>query len=346
VTDVSDIAYAFLLAPEESSDMVVGGDSYYYIDSPAEKTRYLYLSYITGDHNEMVAQGQFIVDAIKGVDEGWHIVVIAHRWFQYTSSSAPTVGSVPTYEAEILSVFDEYNARGTHTASNYFTAQDFTDGKGKVEFCIGGHIHVDYDFTSTGGIPVVLTAPDTNQERSAADDEDCGTLGTITESAVYGIVADYTNNKITVVGVGRGTSRIVTPEAPAVNLFDKNDADVLLAGRFNSSNVAVNYMEGQLCTGYIEAKVGDTFTIVSDKSAKTNGYTGTAVIYDANKSYITMGSQKSVSNQSGYWSWSDDDMTSTLAILPTFWNTDMSGTAWIRFCVAYTDIDSIVINKN
>lgn len=206
-TDVSNISYALLLADEEVSDMIVGGDSYYYIDNPSEKTRYLYLSYLTNNHDEMVAQGQFIVDAIKSAQDGWHIIAIAHRWFQYTSSSAPTVGSIPAYESEILQIFDKYNARTTHTASNYFYEQDFADGKGKVEFCIGGHIHVDYDFTSTGGIPVIITASDTNQERSSDETEDSGTVGTITESAVFAIIADYTNNKITVIGVGRGTSR-------------------------------------------------------------------------------------------------------------------------------------------
>ena len=206
-TDVNNMSYALLLADEETSDMVVGGDSYYYIDNPSEKTRYLYLSYLTSNSDEMIAQGQFIVDAITSAQDGWHIVAIAHRWFQYTASSAPTVGSIPTYENEILNIFDEYNARSTHAASNYFYEQDFSDCKGKVEFCIGGHIHVDYDFTSTGGIPVIITASDTNQERSSDETEDSGTVGTITESAVFGIIADYTNNKITIVGIGRGTSR-------------------------------------------------------------------------------------------------------------------------------------------
>lgn len=209
-TDVSKIAYSLLLAPEETAEMVVGGDSYYYIDNPSEKTRYLYLSYITGDHNAMTAQGQFIVNAISNVADGWHIVAIAHRWYQYTSASTPTVGSVPAYEAEILSVFDAYNARTTRSASNYFAATNFASGKGKVEFCIGGHIHVDYDFTSTGGIPVIITAADTNQERASGETEDSGTLGTITESAVFGIIADYDNRKITVVGVGRGGSREIS----------------------------------------------------------------------------------------------------------------------------------------
>ena len=211
-TDVSKIAYSFLNASEESADMVVGGDFYYYIDNPSEKTRYLYLSYLTNDHAEMMAQGQFIVDAIKSAPDNWHIVAIAHRWFQYTSSSNPTVGSVPAYESEILKIFDEYNARAKHTASNYFTAQDFADGKAKVEFCIGGHIHIDYDFRTDGGIPVIITTSDTNQDRVPDSEVDSGTLGTISESAVYGIVADYSdssNTKITVVGIGRGTSRVV-----------------------------------------------------------------------------------------------------------------------------------------
>lgn len=208
-TDVRKTAYAFLIASEESPDMVMGGELYYYIDNPAEKTRYLYLDYMTSDHTEMTDQGQFIVDAIKSVSDGWHIVVIAHRWFQYTSASEPTVGSIPSYEEEILQVFDAYNARTTHSASNYFATQNFADSKGKVEFCIGGHIHVDYDFETAGGIPVIITAADTNQERSPDDTEDSGTIETTTESAVFGIIADYTANKITVVGIGRGTSRIV-----------------------------------------------------------------------------------------------------------------------------------------
>jgi hypothetical protein len=186
--------------------MVVGGDSYYYIDCPSEKTRYLYLSYLTSNHTAMMEQGQFIVDSLMSAKEGWHIVAIAHRWWQYTSSKTPTVGSVPTYEKEILSVFDSYNARQTRSNSNYFTAQDFTNGKAKVEFCIGGHIHAEYDFTSDGGIPIIITASDTNQERHEGD-EDCGAVGTITEQAIYGIIADYKNNKISVVGIGRGESR-------------------------------------------------------------------------------------------------------------------------------------------
>lgn len=204
--------YAFLLAPEESSDMVMGDGNYYYIDNPCEKTRYLYIAYMTTNLTAMMAQGQFICDAMKAVPEGWHIVAIAHRWWQYSASATPTTGAIPAYEADMLSVFDAYNARATRSGSNYFAAQDFTQAKGKVEFCIGGHIHVDYDIESEGGIPIIITTADANQNRVPDSEVDCGTVGTTTEAAVFGIIADYndTNNtKITVVGVGRGTSRVV-----------------------------------------------------------------------------------------------------------------------------------------
>lgn len=410
--------YAFLLAPEETADMVCGDGNYYYIDSQPEKTRYLHLAYLSTDLAAMLAQGEFICDSIKSVPEGWHIVAIAHRWWQYTSSSNPTVGALPPYETEILQIFDEYNARKSHSASNYFTSQNFSDSKGKVEFCIGGHLHVDYDFKSDGGIPVIITAPDTNQERVPDSTVDCGTTGTITESAVFGIIADYNEDvtKITVVGVGRGTSRVVrastvvpisisdisyggdttvdsaidkskfsftvnysdgtassvtgantvTPatigavgdnsvtityeedgttltgtvtivgtEKLVVNLFDQNDSDVLLTGRFNSSHNAVAYAEGQLCTGYIEAKLGDVFTLTSDKSNKTNGYTGVVYMYDSNKTFIG-----GYNNETLNWTWGSDYLTGSVEV-----DTSLSSTAYVRFCVAYTDINSIVITK-
>lgn len=130
------------------------------------------------------------------------------------------------------------------------------------------------------------------------------------------------------------------------NLFDKDDTDVLIKGRFNSSNGVVTYANGQLVTGYLEAKVGDKFTIKTDKTLKTNGYTGMVVLYNTNKAHITMGSQIQIANTTTYWTFSDDGLTGEFTVLNKFWSTDVSATAYVRFCVAYTDIDSIVITKN
>ena len=209
-SDVSKLVYSFLIAPEESTDMVMGGDLYYYIDNPCEKTRYLYLD--SGRKSLDDNETKFIIDSLTSVPDSWHIIVISHIWFQYNSASTPTVGSINASMQKALDLFDAYNARqsGSVTMVNTTHSYDFTNCGGKVEFCIGGHIHVDYDITSTGGIPVILTASDVNQDRSPNETEDSGTIGTISESAVFGIITNYNNNKITVVGVGRGTSREIS----------------------------------------------------------------------------------------------------------------------------------------
>jgi hypothetical protein len=80
---------------------------------------------------------------------------------------------------------------------------DFSDCKGRVEFCIGGHTHVDYNFTSTNGIPVIICQTDSKHLRGNLYTY---TAGTITESAVSAIVADYDNSMIKVIRIGRGNS--------------------------------------------------------------------------------------------------------------------------------------------
>ncbi len=192
--------YAFLLAAEESADMVAGGDFCYYIDNPCEQTRYLYLD--TGCYS--VSDFPWLIEALGGVPDGWHIVVISHIWFQYTDAAAPTVGAMNPYAENVLSLLDAYNAResGSLTAANGVAyPYDFTTAAGHVAFCIGGHSHCQHTLASAGGIPVILTPPDANQVRG----EDTYTTGTVTEASVCGVVADYKNQKISLIFVGRGT---------------------------------------------------------------------------------------------------------------------------------------------
>jgi hypothetical protein len=234
----------------------------------------------------MTAQGEFIVTALSSVAEGWHIVVIAHRWWQYTSATAPTIGSVPTYEKEILSILDTYNARGTRSASNYFAAQNFASAKGKVEFCIGGHIHVDHDFESDGGIPVIITTADANQNRVPDSTVDSGTIGTTTEAAVFGIIADYNDSestKITVVGVGRGTSRVVRPSGIKLtsisNITYNGDTTVGATIDKSKFSFTANYSNGTTDTVNGATSVSPTtIGVVGDNSVTITYTEGTVTV--------------------------------------------------------------------
>ena len=188
--------YGYLLAAEETPD-IVRGDSgiYYYIDNPSEKTRYLYLD--TAYQGVTSNQIEFIKQALKSTLAGWHIVVISHTWYypdysQYSVRPIPIAGMNNNATA-VASILDDYNSR----------SGEFADCGGWVEFCIGGHVHIDYDGATDGGIPIILVETDSKHIRSDLS----FTAGTTTEASVNGIIADYDNRKITIVRVGRGTSR-------------------------------------------------------------------------------------------------------------------------------------------
>lgn len=183
--------YSYLLAPEESNDIVWGGDFYYYIDDKSESTRYLYLDVFYDRVSS--AQTDFVKESIKSVPADWHIVAICHAWFANDYSVYPPVlNGFATEVQDILGMFDNYNAR----------EGEFADCVGWVELCIGGHYHLDHYEHTTGGIPVIIVEADTFHDRGGT----MPTHGNIGESAVNAVVVDYNDKVVKVIRVGRGSS--------------------------------------------------------------------------------------------------------------------------------------------
>lgn len=205
--------YSFLLAAEENSNIVQGGDMYYYIDEPCEKTRYLYLDTAYMGINS--SQTAFIKEALKTAPDNWHIVAISHIWYepdydQYNVRPIPIKGYGTGVE-NLVNLFDSYNAR----------RDEFSSCTAKVEFCIGGHCHRDYTGSTTGGIPIILCETDSHHNRSGLTD----TVGTTTESSVNAVIVNYSTEKINVIRIGRGENfevplhASVTPPASYTNLL-------------------------------------------------------------------------------------------------------------------------------
>jgi hypothetical protein len=346
--------YGFLFAPEETSDIVRGGDFFYYIDEPNERTRYLYLN--TGLCDFSDDQCKFFIDALKNTPDSWHIVAVSHIWFMYDDTSDPTVGSVPVNIQKVLKLFDDYNTRvtGSMTIDTESHAYDFTDCKGWVEFCIGGHTHVDYSFTSDSGIPVILCQTDSKHLRGSLYTY---TEGTITEAAVSAIVADYDDHKIHVIRVGRGESSEieitnyvvsytnVLPLALAADgesIYNADGTPGYKANtRWSSSGNSESASDGKYLTGWIPCKIGDTVYLKNVTMPKTDA--NVCLVHQFNNSFATAVQNSNpdylTSSCNAVW---DADGNLTQFTLPA----NTSPTTHIRIqCGGISEVSVITINE-
>ena len=232
--------------------------------------------------------------------------------------NAQTNESIVFCKADKSMISANYGRLGVTTSSGTNTLRKYTDSNGGVYIDInktgdGNYIPSSFfDMSQVAYIRVSMR------------------VGTAEISA-----SDIANVSITADNITDGG------ESQPVNLFDPNDTDVLLRGRINSSGAAVAYADGQLVTGYIPAVTGDTFTIETDKSLTTNGYTGGVAGYNSAKTFLA----QAPNGSSSVWTFSNSDMTGVCKIPSMLNGKDWTTTAYVRFCIAYTDIDNIKIYK-
>lgn len=189
-----EYVYSYLFAPEESNDIVWGGDFYYYIDNNSERTRYLYLD--TFYDGVSSAQVEFVKEALLSTPTDWHIIAISHAWYdQGYASYPPTISGFYAPMQTLLNMFDSYNAR----------SGEYSDCGGWVELCIGGHYHLDHYTHTEGGIPVIIVEAGTIHDRGGSMPQ----KGTTDESTVSAIVVDYNEMVVKVIRIGRGESYTV-----------------------------------------------------------------------------------------------------------------------------------------
>ena len=342
----TDYIYSFLLAAEENPNIVQGGDMYYYIDEPCEKTRYLYLDTAYIGIND--SQKAFIKEALKTAPDNWHIVAISHIWYepdydQYNVRPIPIKGYGVGVEG-IVNLFDNYNAR----------QGEFSSCTAKVEFCIGGHCHRDYTGRTTGGIPIILCETDSHHNRSGLTD----TVGTTTESSVNAIIANYSTEKINVIRIGRGENfevplhASVTPPASYTNLISTS---IDTSGNVynNSGYKAGTYIDntdgltevdnsGYWCTGLIPVTKGDVVRIkyVFNKSTyndPNNHYYSHLCFYNADKSFNRFKYLNDFLNNfiSGDYEWSGTNFEGTLTFTFNGDSSMFNNAKYIRVSSAY-----------
>lgn len=319
VTELADASARadFFIQDFRTGDMSIGtnatnGKMYYFLDNYIENTRYICLS--TGRMWTLSDEVEWCIEVLNSTPKGWHIVVISHLWLNYDYTNGIVIATPEDYTQGYLDMFDAYNYRESGTESFTGKVYDFTNAQGKIEFIMGGHVHIDYDFATETGIPVILTECDGWGERDASSS---ATKGTTTENCVYAVIADYSAKSVKIINVGRGDTRslqipdVVTYTNWAKKAIAKDGS--IYNGKGYKENIRIDSSEnevsatGWVTTGFIPAKKNDIIRFKNCSVMDVDGANGSTSrcafrFYDSNFSYNTVsGSFKPTNLPSSAW---------------------------------------------
>ena len=168
----------------------------FYFDNVTTKTRYFVLD--TGDDgntgagNRVFSAKNELATALSEVQSGWHIIFVMH---------IVTYGQIDSWISPLL---DAYKARTS------FDGHDFTNAVGEVVMIIGGHTHKDENKSTTGGIPIIVTACDAASQSKVEGIEGVDVSGTTNEQCIDTVIVNYSDRVIDCIRVGYGQSRQFT----------------------------------------------------------------------------------------------------------------------------------------
>ena len=191
----------------QMTDVVYGGYYNFYYDDPVTKTRIICLDtgryYYQHFRDKLPDTVSYAVETLSSLPEGWHAIMASHIWCNAKKQSDGTYRKfIEPSLIPILKVFDDYNARlsGAYTYKDQTVSYDFSEAGGRIEFCIGGHIHMNLTTASEGGIPILIVISDYAETPQPKTDK---------EQSVTMVIADYENRKLNLVAVGRGEDRCI-----------------------------------------------------------------------------------------------------------------------------------------
>lgn len=189
----------------QMTDVVYGGYYNFYYDNPKTKTRIICLDtgryYYKQFWDTLPDTASYAIETLSTLPEGWHAIMASHIWCNAKKQSDGTYKLfIDPNISPILKLFDDYNSRlsGVYTYKKQSVSYDFSEAGGKIEFCIGGHIHTNYSAASEGGIPVLAVISDYAEKPQPKTDK---------EQSLTMVIADYKNKKLNLVTVGRGEDR-------------------------------------------------------------------------------------------------------------------------------------------
>lgn len=179
------------------SDVTVDANSLsYYYDDDINKIRYIVgsVKHTSALDANSVA---WVCDQLTQVPSGWSAVVLFHTILKYADGVTSPINSA----ANLINVLDAFKQKNSYTFGG--VTYDFSSTGAELICAICADMHVDTDYTTSGGVHIIATTTDSLQELG----ELTRTVGDISEIAFDVFVFNTSQKTIDCVRFGAGNSR-------------------------------------------------------------------------------------------------------------------------------------------
>lgn len=196
--------YSLMQKQMENYDIKYGSYCYFHFDNEITRTRYIFLD--TGYEGTTLdsAQQTWINETLNSTPNNYNIIVVGHIIYMPKSGVEWHVGLKPedlertSFMTTVCNTLDTFNSNNTSSGR-------------EVVAIFGGHIHIDADFTTTGGIPIVLIDCNSTDSFSTTSTGSQNVMRyTVNETCFDIVTVNYNAKTINCVRIGRGSNRTFT----------------------------------------------------------------------------------------------------------------------------------------
>ena len=168
----------------------------YYYDDGINKIRYIVGS-VTYTSSLDANSVKWVCHQLTQVPSEWSAVVMFHTILKYADGVTSPLNS----STNLISVLDAFKQKNSYTFDN--VTYDFTSINADLICAICADMHVDTDYTTSGGVHIIATTTDSLQELGGLT----RTVGGISEIAFDVFVFNTAQKTIDCVRIGAGESR-------------------------------------------------------------------------------------------------------------------------------------------
>ena len=176
----------------------------YYYDNEDAKIRY-FVGEVGISSNVVTKSIKWLAEQLLNVPSGYGVVVMFHTILKLTTDDGTGEPTLVLTAVDLAEILD--SAKNKTSVVFGGVTYDYSNKDFEIICALCGDYHLDMDYTTDGGVLIIMTTTDSLQQWQGWGTPLVRTSGTITEQAFDVVIIDRQHQKISLKRIGAGDDR-------------------------------------------------------------------------------------------------------------------------------------------